>query len=198
VLFLKAYGLLSARVPELRHTWHRWPWPHFYRHPHSVAMMAVSRQTPDGDRLCWGRFIAPENQTLAALQAELDSYKSEPVEKVFRRQVRLSRFPMPLRRLAWWLSMNTWSSRRAKRLGTFGLSTVAGSGAINRFHPSFLTTSLTYGPLSPEGRSLVTVVCDHRVVDGAPMARALADLEEILAGPIANELAGLAQRASAA
>ena len=39
---------------------------------------------------------------------------------------------------------------------------------------------------------------DHRVVDGAPMARALADLEAILAGPIADELAGLARRASAA
>ncbi len=198
VLFLKAYGLLSAKLPELRHAYHRWPWSHFHRHPESVAMLAVSRSTPAGERLCWGRFIAPERQSLAELQAELERYKSEPVEQVFRRQVRLSRFPTPLRRFAWWLSLNTWPSRRAKRLGTFGLSTVAGSGAINRFHPSFLTTSLSYGPLSADGKALVTVVCDHRVVDGAPMARALAELEEILAGPIADELAVLARRASAA
>ncbi len=198
VLFLKAYGLLSARIPELRNAYLRWPWPHFHRHPESVGMLAVSRDTPTGERLCWGRFIAPERQSLAALQAQLEQYKTAPLEQVFRRQVRLSRFPTPLRRLAWWLSLNTWASRRAKRLGTFGLSTVAGSGAINRFHPSFLTTSLSYGPLSAAGRTLVTVVCDHRVVDGAPMAKALAELEEILAGPIADELAGLVKRASAA
>ncbi len=198
VLFIKAYGLLAAARPELRQAYHAWPWPHLYQHPHSVAMMAVSRSTPLGERLCWARFMAPERQSLVALQADLDRYKSEPVEVVFRRQFRLSRFPTPLRRLAWWLSLNTWSSRRGKRLGTFGLSTVAGSGAINRFHPSCLTTSLSYGPLSAAGKSLVTVVCDHRVVDGAPMARALGALEAILTGPVADELAGLAQRATAA
>jgi hypothetical protein len=185
-------------MPELRQAYHRWPWPHFFQHPESVAMLAVSRSTPEGERLCWGRFIAPERQSLVELQAELERYKSEPVEQVFRRQVRLSRFPTPLRRFAWWMSLNTWPSRRAKRLGTFGLSTVAGSGAVNRFHPSFLTTSLTYGPVSAAGKALVTVICDHRVVDGAPMARALAELEEILAGPIAQELAGLARRTAAA
>ncbi len=198
MLFLKAYGLLSAQVPELRDAYLAWPWPHFHRHPESVGMLAVSRTTATGERLCWGRFLAPERQSLTELQSELDRYKHEPVEQVFRRQVRLSQFPGPLRRIAWWLSLNTWPSRRAKRLGTFGLSTVAGSGAINRFHPSCLTTSLSYGPISPQGRTLVTIVCDHRVVDGAPMARALGELEAILAGPVAAELAILAQRASAA
>ncbi len=198
VLFLKAYGLLSARMPELRDAYLPWPWPHLHRHPESVGMLAVSRDTPQGERLCWGRFLAPERSSLVELQADLERYKHEPLEQVFRRQVRLSRFPGPLRRIAWWLSLNSWPARRARRLGTFGLSTVAGSGAINRFHPSFLTTSLSYGPISPEGQTLVTIVCDHRVVDGAPMARALAELEALLTGPVAAELAGLAQRASAA
>jgi hypothetical protein len=197
-LFLKAYGLLAARTPELRQSYQGWPWAHLYQHAQSVAMVAVSRTTPAGERLFWARFIAPDEQPLVALQAELDCYKTAPVEDVFRRQIRLSRFPTPLRRIAWWLSLNTSGIRRARRLGTFGLSTVAGSGAVNRFHPSCLTTSLSYGPLGPAGQALVTVVCDHRVVDGAPMARALGELEAILAGPIAEELASLARQPAAA
>ena len=53
-------------------------------------------------------------------------------------------------------------------------------------HQSFLTTSLTYGPLDEQGRSLVTLLCDHRVVDGIVAARALADLETAMNGPIAR------------
>jgi len=198
VLFIKAYGLLSAEIAELRQTYLRWPWPHLYQHPHSVAMLAINRDTPDGERLCWGRFIAPEQQSLVALQAALDEYQTEPLAKVFRRQMRLSRFPAPLRRIAWWLSLNASGAKRAKRVGTFGLSTLARLETFNRFHPSCLTTSISYGPMSADGKALVTLICDHRVVDGMPMARALARFKTILAGPIAAELAGLANRASAA
>jgi hypothetical protein len=51
-----------------------------------------------------------------------------------------------------------------------------------------LTTSLTYGPLDEQGHSLVTLLCDHRVLDGVLAARALAELEAALHGPIAAEL----------
>jgi pyruvate/2-oxoglutarate dehydrogenase complex dihydrolipoamide acyltransferase (E2) component len=45
---------------------------------------------------------------------------------------------------------------------------------------------------------LVTIVYDHRLIDGAPLARALAELEAVLQGPIAEELAGLKKQAEAA
>jgi hypothetical protein len=197
-LFVKAYGLLAADIVELRQSYMAWPWAHIYQHEQSVAMVAVNRSTPIGDRLFWGRFTAPENQTLAEIQTQLDDYKHGQIETTFRRQMRLSRFPTPLRRLAWWMSLNLSAVRRARRIGTFGLSTVAGLGAINRFHPTCTTTSFTYGPLSAAGRTLVTIVYDHRMIDGAPLARALAELEAILQGPIAEELAGLKRHVSAA
>jgi hypothetical protein len=197
-LFIKAYGLLAAEIAELRHSYMNWPWPHVYQHAESVGMLAVTRSTPTGERLFWGRFTAPETQSLVEIQNQLDEYKHGQVEKVFRRQIRLSRFPTPLRRLAWWMSLNLSAIRRARRLGTFGLSTVASLGAVNRFHPTCTATSLTYGPISPSGRVLVTIVYDHRLIDGAPLARALAELEAILQGPIAEELAGLKKRSSAA
>jgi hypothetical protein len=197
-LFVKAYGLLAADIVELRQSYMNWPWPHIYQHEHSVAMVAVNRSTPTGDRLFWGRFTAPENQTLAEIQTQLDDYKHGQIEKTFRRQMRISRFPTPLRRLAWWMSLNLSAVRRARRIGTFGLSTVASLGAVNRFHPTCTTSSLSYGPLTSAGRTLVTIVYDHRMIDGAPLARALAELEAILQGPIAEELAALKRRVSAA
>jgi len=188
VLFLKAYGLLAADYAVLRQAYLRWPWPHLYEHPNSVAMLAMNRTGPDGDRLYWGRFIRPEVQPLDALQRTLDRYKTERTEAVFARQIRFSRAPTVLRRLGWWLTLNVSGAKRAKRLGTFGLSTLAGQGAVNRYHPTCLTTSLTYGPLDGTGQALVTILYDHRVVDGACMARALADLELILRGTVRREL----------
>jgi hypothetical protein len=197
-LFVKAYGLLAAEIPQLRHSYMRWPWPHVYQHADSVGMVAVNRSTPSGDRLFWGRFTAPEKMSLVEVQKQLDDYKHGQIEPTFRRQIRLSRFPKPLRMLAWWMSLNLSAERRARRLGTFGLSTVAGLGAVNRIHPTCTATSLTYGPISDAGRVLVTVVYDHRLIDGAPLARALAELEAILQGPIAEELGALERHVSAA
>jgi hypothetical protein len=193
VLFIKAYGLLCGRHAHLRQAYMSWPRPHLYEHPCSVAMLAINRSQDNEDRLFWGRFWAPETCALVELQAELDRYKYEPVESAFRRQLRFARFPSPLRRIAWSLTLN-FGSKRAKRLGTFGISTLAGLGAYNRHHPSCLTTSLSYGPIDSNGKSLVTILFDHRVVDGAMIARNLAELETILKGTIATELHAMANR----
>src|SRR5262249_55857269 len=119
-------------------------------------------------------------------------------EKVFRNHIRLSRLPSPLRRLIYWLNFNLGGQKRARRLGTFSMSTLAGLGVLNRGHQTFLTSSLTYGPLDDQGRTVVTLLCDHRVVDGVVAARALNDLEAALRGPIAEELQSLQARRAAA
>jgi hypothetical protein len=195
VLFIKAYGLLCQRHSHMRQAFMPWPWPHLYEHPCSVAMLAVNRAGDHEDRLFWGRFVAPETRPLIDLQIELDRYKTEPVESAFRRQIRFARFPSVLRRIGWWLTLN-FGSKRAKRLGTFGISTLAGLGAYNRQHPACLTTSLSYGPIDSSGQSLVTILFDHRVVDGATIARDLAELETILKAAIADELRLLADRST--
>src|SRR5262249_46802779 len=125
------------------------------------------------------------------LQDRLDRFKTLPVKRAFRNQERWSRLPWPIRRLAWWIGLNLSGDLRARKLGTFGLSTLGGQGAVNRFHPTCLTTSLTFGPIDADGRCLVTILCDHRVADGACIARAITDLEVILNGPILREVQGL-------
>jgi hypothetical protein len=197
-IFVKAYALAAQKHAPMRRTYIRWPWPHLVEEARSTAMVVVNRQYLNEDRICWGRFDHPELRPLLKIQRLLDRYQNEPVEQIFRRQVTLSRMPMPLRRLLYWLNQNFGGSKRVLRLGTFTMSTLAGQGVLNRMHQTFLTSSLTYGPVDDEGRALVTLLCDHRVVDGIVAARALADLEAALCGPIAEELKSLAANRAAA
>jgi hypothetical protein len=105
----------------------------------------------------------------------------------FRRALWIAALPSPLRRLIIWLGLNL-GRRRSRFLGTFGLSTVAASGAelLNVIWP--LGTVMTYGPFSPAGSINVRLTFDHRITDVAAMARALAQLEGTLNGPVVDEL----------
>jgi hypothetical protein len=188
VLFMKAYATVADTFPQLRQAYCRWPWSRLCQCAENVAMVAINREHGGEDRLCWGRFVSPQRLPLGELQDALDRYQQDPVEQAFRRQVRLSKCPAPLRRLALWLNLNFARQRRAKRLGTFSMSSLAGQQALNRFHPTLLATSLTFGPLDERGRALVTLVCDHRVLDGALAARALSALENQMRGAVADEL----------
>jgi hypothetical protein len=192
VLFLKAYALVAARHPLLRRAYVGWPWPHFVEWPTSIGMVTVSREHEGGDRLCWAGFHSPESRQLAELNGHLRWYQTRPIEEAFAKQVRFSRLPTALRRLVWWWNLNVVGPKRASRIGTFSISSLAGQHALNRGHPTVVTTSLTYGPLDEHGRSIVTLLCDHRVLDGVPAAAALADLEGVLQGEICHELAALA------
>jgi hypothetical protein len=95
----------------------------------------------------------------------------------------------------WW-NLHTASRKRAKRMGTFSVSTLASHAAYNRLHPSPLTTSLAYGPLESDGRALVTLLADHRLLDGVPVARALERLEQVLLGEMVDELRQLTDTAA--
>jgi hypothetical protein len=200
VLFLKAYSLVAADCRALRQAYISWPWGHLVEMPHSVGMVAINRRDDElnEDRLCWGRFIRPEQQSLVELQEALDGYQREPIAEVFRRQMQHSKWPTALRRLVWWINLNLVVKSRARRVGTFSMSSLAGLGAWNRSHPAIHTTSLTFGPLDEQDRMLVTLICDHRVLDGALAARVLAELETALRGPIASELAMLRKSRAAA
>ena len=105
--------------------------------------------------------------------------------------LRFSQAPTPIRRLLWWGTLNISGYKRSKRFGTFGLSSYGALGA-EQMHPiSPLTTTLTYGPIDPATRRVVVkLIYDHRVLDGAYVARRLRDIEEMLNGPILDELRG--------
>lgn len=196
-LFLKAYAVVAAETPILRSWLVRGILPRLATAPSSVATLAINRVEDDGDHLFFARLSHPESRSLVDIQQFVTTCSTGPVAEVFGRQLQFERLPGILRRTILRWNINSFSPRRATRIGTFSLSTLAGFGAINRFHPTICTTSLSYGPLDHDGRCLVTLIADHRVLDGVAAARALERLEAVLGTQITAELGGLSLPRSA-
>jgi hypothetical protein len=192
-LFTKAYSLVAARRSPLRQAYMPWPWPHLYEHPICVASVAVERRYRDEDAVFFTHVRVPHEQTLAGIENHLRRCKTEPIESIalFRRILYTSRFPWPMRRLAWRFGLYTSGRRRAKHMGTFGVSVTSniGSSGLDLLTP--LTTGLNYGVVSAEGSVDVRLTYDHRVLDGGTAARALGEVEEVMNGAILAELSAL-------
>ena len=100
----------------------------------------------------------------------------------------MSRVPTTIRRFLWWATLNVSGVKRSKRFGTFGLTSYGSLGAESLHPISPLTTTVTFGPIDPFGAVCVKIIYDHRVLDGAYVARRLLDLEAALKGPVLDEL----------
>ncbi|MCE2725926.1 MAG: hypothetical protein LW698_03995 [Planctomycetaceae bacterium] len=187
-VFLKAYGLVARELPVLRTWFVRGLRPRLATSSESVATLAVNRTDGADERLCFARLPRPEALPLAEIQAFVQACTTRPIEEMFKRQLELEMMPGPVRRTILRWNANSTSPKRPSRIGTFSLSTLAGQQAFNRFHPTLCTTSIAYGPLEPDGRCLVTLIADHRVLDGAAAARALERLEAVLTAAVAGEL----------
>jgi hypothetical protein len=189
-IFTKAYAFVCAARPELRRSYLSFPTPHLYEHPVSVASVAVERRLGDEDAVFFGHVTEPEGRGLSELDLRLRAFKEQPVEEIgsFRRALRISGLPRPLRRLLWWAGLNVWGRKRAHFLGTFGVSVYAGLGAASLHPLSPLTTALNYGVIDADGQVDVRLIYDHRVMDGSTVARALQDLERVLNCEVVAEL----------
>jgi hypothetical protein len=194
-LFTKAYGIVAAARPELRRSYLSFPRPHLYEHPLNVATIAIERQFEDEEAVLFAPIRQPEEMALPDLDARLRRLKELPLEEVgaFRRALGISRLPGPLRRLLWWVGLNVSGRQRARIMGTFGVSVYSGLGAAGLHPLSVATTTLNYGVIEPDGTVDVRLIYDHRVLDGATIARALADLEGVLTHEILGELRYLGQ-----
>ena len=193
VLFMKAYALMSERHASLRQCFMPYPWPSIYEHPVPIGRLTVSRNFEGEDWVLLGRIPEPNKLPLLEIQQTVDDFKHAPVmdNDRFRLQINFSRLPTFLRRLAWRITLYLTGYGRIERVGTFGLTTVSANGAISIHPPSIPTTMLTFGPVDEEGNVRVTIVYDHRVMDGAAVASYLKELEEILNGEITTELASM-------
>ncbi|WP_331377099.1 hypothetical protein [Sinorhizobium chiapasense] len=198
VLFLKGYALLSKETPEFRRAYVKFPRPQLYEYPGSVASVAHEREHGGERVVLLSTIKTPEQRSIAELGAMIQSARSRPVLEIkqFRRALKLARAPAPIRWLLMWLGLNI-GRQRARHFGTFQLSVYSGLGAesLNPLTP--LTTIFNYGPISEDGVVTVRIHYDHRVMDGANVARALERFEKILNGEVADEVAGLSESGTA-
>jgi hypothetical protein len=181
-LFTKAYAMVAAARPELRRAYLTFPWVHLYEHPINVVSIAIERQLDGEDAVFFTQIRGPEEHTPEQLDRVLDHCKELPVDRIgtFKRALRISRLPWPLRRLSWWLALNWSGYYRARNVGTFGVSVYSGLGAESLHPLSLVTTTLNYGVIADDGTVDVRIIYDHRVLDGATIARVLGELEEAL------------------
>ncbi len=181
-IFTKAYAMVARNRPELRRTYIGLPRPHLYEHPVSVVSIAIERRLKDEDAVLFAQIRGPENHTPEQIDSYMRECKELPIASIgtFRRALRLSRYPQPIRRLCWWLALNWSGYYRARNVGTFGLSVYSGLGAESLHPMSLMTTTLNYGVIAEDGTVDVRLIYDHRVLDGATIARALGELETVL------------------
>jgi len=188
-IFIKAFAKVANEMPELRRAYVKFPWAHLCEYPKSVANIAVEREYQGERGVFFGRINRPDNQSLTAIAERIRTLQQTPIEECeeFRRALRLSRLPLLLRRLIWWLGLNL-STQRGHFFGTFALSVYSGLGAESLHPLSPITTTLTYGVIDADGEADVRLIYDHRVMDGATVARALQRLEDELTTNMAAEL----------
>ena len=194
-LFIKAYALVAARQPLLRRCYMSLPRPRFYEHPKNIVTINIGRRVNDEDIVLQGQIRCPEKRSLIDLDAIIRRYKERPVESfnAYRRVMRVSRLPLPIRRLVMWCTLNMLGRLRCHNLGTFGFTTLGEHGAGVLAVSPILATTVHYGLFDAAGSLDVRFTFDHRVLDGAPAAAALADLEKTLLGEILNEVRSMGQ-----
>jgi hypothetical protein len=187
-IFVKAFALVAREQPVLRTLYARWPWPSFYELPRSVAMVAIARVEDGQDCVLPQKVPDADTLLLADVDALIRHAKKAPADEVpsFRKILRVTRLPLPLRRLFWSIGLN-FGRQRANWFGNFGVTSVAayGPGELHALSPGPYIVS--YG-VEQEQTIDVVIRWDHRICDAALIAKALTRLEQVLNSEIAAEL----------
>ncbi len=188
-IFVKAFALVAKDQPVLRTLYVKWPLPAFYELPRSVAMVAIARVEDGQDCVLPQKVTAPDEMPLTEVDALIRHAKNAPIDEVpaFRKMLRTTRLPLPLRRLIWAIGLN-FGRQRANYFGSFGVTSVAayGAGELHAMSPGPFV--LSYGVEKPDQTIEVVVRWDHRITDAALIAKALTRLEQVLNAEIAAEI----------
>ena len=189
-LLIKAIALTSKKWPELRRAYMPFPWPHLYEHPHSVGTFVLERDWRNEPAVFFDQVPKPEEKSLQEIEYLLHGMKQAKIESLggYRRLIRITKYPLPLRRLIWRVGLQGSGRLRARYFGTFSINTMVS----RRLHTTQSTTPLTlsffYGPARRNGEMPLQAFFDHRVVDGSTVHRIVADLQTILNREIVAEL----------
>jgi hypothetical protein len=188
-IFVKAFALVAKDQAILRTLYAKWPWPSFYELPRSIAMVAVARVEDGQDCVLPQKIAAADTLPLSEVDALIRHAKGAPIAEVpaFRKILRTTRLPLPLRRLIWLVGLN-FGRQRANYFGSFGVTSVAayGAGELHALSPGPFIVS--YGVVEPDQTINVVIRWDHRITDAALIAKALTRLEQVLNTEIAAEL----------
>lgn len=192
-IWMKAVALVGTRRAALRTCYLPFPWARLYIHPFTVGTIVIERTWNAESAVFFEQYKAPDTIPLAALDGELRSLKTKPVEAIggFRRMIRFSRPPAPVRRLLWHVTLR-WSGRlRSRYMGTYAINPFPTPGEVMQSTMP-ITLMIYYSLIQPNGDTPVQVLYDHRVMDGVDAYRMIRDVEATLNRDIVAELQDLA------
>jgi hypothetical protein len=188
-IFAKAYALTAQSFPDLRRVYLTFPWPRLYEYPTSKACITIEREYRGESAVLPYLVRDPASKSLWEISFGLNRAGVVPPEQIteFRRLISLTKLPRPLRRALWWIALNI-GRQRANYFGTFALSVYSALQAESLHPLSLHTTTLNYGIFNADGSLDVRIVYDHRVMNGATVARALNHMNKVLNTEILEEL----------
>jgi hypothetical protein len=189
-ILVKALAITSNRWPELRRVYIPFPWPHLYQHPECVVSIVLEREWRGERAVFFDQIQGPEHLSLRNIDATLRGMKRAKIESLggYRRLIRITRLPYPLRRLLWRLALYCSGRLKSRYFGTISLN----SPSVRRLRMTQSVTPVTlsfeYGAFLPNGEMPLQVFMDHRVIDGLSLSRLCSDLEAVLNHDIVAEL----------
>lgn len=188
-IITKAIGLVSVRLPELRRAYVPYPWPRLYEAAHSVASIVFEREFAGEPATFMVPLERPEDRSLENIQAWVDAWRADPVERHggLRRLVRYARMPRPVRRLIWSAGLQWSGHQRARHFGTFAVNSIAALRGRMLMFRMPITSAFYYGAVSA-GTLDIQIAFDHRVFDGVVAGRVGGILEDVLNAELVAEV----------
>jgi hypothetical protein len=189
VIIAKAFCIVARDEPWLRTFYMKWPWPHFYEVPRSVAMAVVSHNVFDPDVPLMLKIGSADEIPLQELEEIIQRSKTAPLDDVpsLKRSLRLCRMPLPLRRVLLSVGLNI-GRQRSNYFGTFVITSLASLGVETVVLRAPGPAVMTYGLLRPDHTMELLFHWDHRIYDGVLVGRVMRRLEDVLNSNIADEL----------
>jgi len=210
-ILLKAIGIAQRLHPASRTA--ILPWGRTVTFNDIVAGFTVERYVGQQPAVFFGAIEAPDEKPLAQVAEELRAYGEDEISNIPQLDIedRFNNMPWLFRRFILWLGMRFPKVRLRYMGATFGLSSLGKFGAWGLIPPCVSTSTFGVGTVEPravvrEGaivvRPMMTLILnfDHRLIDGAPAARFMQDVQKLLEGDmqsyIEDELRLLEQAAA--
>ncbi len=160
-----------------------------------VAGFTIERLTSSEPAVFFGTIQEPDKKSLSVIMSELRQYAELNIDDhpQLNRQQKFSEMPWLIRRVFIWLAMRLPAFRQRYLGATFGLSSLGKFGVKSLLGPPVCTVVFGVGAVEDravvrngqiEIRPIMTLSLnfDHRLIDGAPAARFLADVRELMEG----------------
>lgn len=198
-ILLKSIGIAQRLHPASRTA--ILPWGRTVTFNDIVAGFTVERYVESQPSVFFGSITSPDSKPLAAIAEELRAYGEDEMATVPQLEVedRFNNMPWLFRRFILWLGLRFPKVRLRYMGATFGLSSLGKFGAKALIPPCVSTSTFGVGTVEPrpvvvdgrvEIRPMMTLILnfDHRLIDGAPAARFLQDVQKLLEGDLQKHI----------